>query len=65
MLNIQSGSKEEALKITTAPATDAEMKDLLKSLDDMLGALDEKTIEKFARSKEFEIYDRILKRYGL
>jgi len=43
----------------------ADLKRLLKVLDDLLGKLPESIITEFAQSKEFDLYDKIMKHYKL
>ena len=42
-----------------------EIKNLLKVLDDLLGKLPETIITEFSQSKEFELYDKIMRHYKL
>lgn len=42
-----------------------EIKNLLKVLDDLLGKLPEAIITEFAQSKEFDLYDKVMKHYKL
>ncbi len=52
-------------KITEASMMDEDMKRLLKVLDEMLGQLPEDAIERFSKSDEFTVYERILDRYKI
>ncbi len=52
-------------KITEASMMDEDMKRLLKVLDEMLGQLPEDAIERFSKSDEFTVYERILDRYRI
>ena len=42
---------------------DDDLKRLLKVLDQMLGQLPEDVIERFSKSDEFAVYERILDRF--
>lgn len=44
---------------------DPDVLKVLKMLDELLGDLPEEKIEKFANSDEFELYTRVLDRYGV
>jgi len=52
-------------KITEASMMDEDMKRLLKVLDEMLGQLPEDAIERFSKTDEFTVYERILDRYKI
>ncbi|MBU0685842.1 MAG: hypothetical protein ABIE25_00095 [Thermoplasmatota archaeon] len=52
-------------KITEASMLDEDMKKLLKVLDQMLGQLPEESIERFSKSDEFAVYERILDRFKI
>lgn len=52
-------------KITEASIMDEDMKKLLKVLDQMLGQLPEESIERFSKSDEFAVYERILDRFKI
>ncbi len=52
-------------KITEASMLDEDMKRLLKVLDQMLGQLPEEAIERFSKSDEFAVYERILDRFKI
>ena len=45
--------------------SDQELKRTLKTLDDLLAKLPKEEIERFSKTKDFEIYKRVLKRYGV
>jgi len=45
--------------------TEKDIQQFLKIIDNWLGKLPEKTIDEFSKSKDFELYKSILKRYGL
>lgn len=46
-------------------ASDEELRRVFALIDDLLGKLPDNVIEEFSKSKDFELYDRILKKYGL
>jgi hypothetical protein len=46
-------------------ALDPDVKRILKVLDGLLEKLPEDEIEGFSKSREYEIYQRVLKRYGV
>jgi len=50
-------------KTADAVAVDEDLKKLLKVLDQMLGQLPENIIERFSKSDEFAIYERVLDRF--
>jgi DNA repair exonuclease SbcCD ATPase subunit len=52
-------------KISEASMLDDDMKRLLKVLDEMLGQLPEDAIERFSKTDEFTVYERILDRYKI
>jgi DNA repair exonuclease SbcCD ATPase subunit len=52
-------------KISEASMLDDDMKRLLKVLDEMLGQLPEDAIERFSKTDEFAVYERILDRYKI
>jgi DNA repair exonuclease SbcCD ATPase subunit len=52
-------------KITEVSMLDEDMKKLLKVLDQMLGQLPEESIERFSKSDEFAVYERILDRFKI
>ena len=41
------------------------MKAVLRFLDELLGKLPEEEVKKFAKSKEFEAYEKVLDAHGL
>lgn len=49
-------------KISDATVIDEDLKRLLKILDQLLGQLPEEAIEKFSKSEDFALYERVLKR---
>jgi chromosome segregation ATPase len=51
--------------MSEASAVDEDMKNLLKVLDQLLGELPEEAIEKFSKSKEFAIYERVLDKFEI
>jgi len=52
-------------KMTEATMVDDDLKRLLKILDQMLGQLPEDVIERFSKSDEFTLYERILDRFKI
>jgi len=42
-----------------------DVKRVLKVIDDLFGKLPENVVAEFANSKDFELYERVLKKYGL
>jgi DNA repair exonuclease SbcCD ATPase subunit len=52
-------------KMTEATMVDDDLKKLLKILDQMLGQLPEDVIERFSKSDEFALYERILDRFKI
>ena len=50
-------------KIAEAKAMDDDIKRLLKVLDQLLGQLPEEAIDKFSKSDDFAIYERVLDRF--
>lgn len=50
-------------KISEASIIDEDMRALLKVLDQLLGQLPEEVVDKFAKSDEFAIYERVLDRF--
>lgn len=52
-------------KIAEVSMLDEDMKKLLKVLDQMLGQLPEESIERFSKSDEFAVYERILDRFKI
>lgn len=59
--------KINALKreLLTMKRNEAESKEILRILDNLLEKLPENIIESFAKSKDFELYEKVLDRYGL
>jgi DNA repair exonuclease SbcCD ATPase subunit len=51
--------------ISEATVVDEDMKRLLKVLDQLLGQLPEEAVERFSKSEEFSIYERVLDRLKL
>lgn len=52
-------------KISEATVVDEDLKKLLKILDQMLGQLPEELIDKFSKSDEFALYERVLDRFKI
>ena len=52
-------------KMTEATMLDEDLKKLLKVLDQMLGQLPEEAIERFSKSDEFALYERILDKFKI
>lgn len=52
-------------KMQDASIMDEDLKRLLKVMDQMLGQLPEDTIERFSKSDEFALYERILDRFKI
>jgi chromosome segregation ATPase len=52
-------------KMNEASLLDEDMKKLLKVLDQMLGQLPEESIERFSKSDEFAVYERILDKFKI
>jgi len=46
-------------------ANDLELKRVLKIVDDLLGRLSNGEIEAFAKTKDYELYRKVLERYGV
>jgi len=44
---------------------DPEVRAVLKIIDDLLGKLPQDIIEKFSKTKDYELYYMVLERYGL
>ena len=57
--------REEAVKKSVVSEKEKLTKDVLKILDDLLGKLPDEVIEEFARSKDFELYKKVMEMYGL
>lgn len=59
----------EKIKVQTdmqeASLVDEDIKRLLKVLDQMLGQLPEETIDRFSKSEEFALYERVLDRFKI
>jgi RNA polymerase subunit RPABC4/transcription elongation factor Spt4 len=66
-LGMPAGSEpdREAVKARLSPLEEAEMRQVLKSLDDLLGRLPEEEIDAFANSAVFELYSKLTERYGI
>jgi len=52
-------------RLNQAEEVEAEIKRIFKVLDDLLESLPEDIIEKFAKSEDFKLYEKILDRYGI
>ena len=52
-------------RIQEASVMDEDLKRLLKVLDQMLGQLPEDAIERFSKSDEFALYERILDKFKI
>jgi hypothetical protein len=52
-------------KTQEASIMDEDLKRLLKVMDQMLGQLPEEAIERFSKSDEFALYERILDRFKI
>jgi hypothetical protein len=61
----QGGVIGEAAVKSDSGAADEDIKRVLVVLDDLLGKLPDRAIEEFSRSKDFELYDKVLKKYGV
>ncbi|MBU0761529.1 MAG: hypothetical protein KKD39_00745 [Candidatus Altiarchaeota archaeon] len=56
----------EGLKaLFTERPLDADVKEILAKMDRLLGDLPPGKIAEFAKSKEFKLYQKVLKRYGV
>jgi len=44
---------------------DEEMRQVLKSLDELLGKLPEDIIEEFSKSDSFRLYEKLMKKYKI
>ncbi|MBN1678331.1 MAG: hypothetical protein JW880_07320 [Candidatus Thermoplasmatota archaeon] len=59
----------EKIKVQTdmedASIVDEDLKKLLKVLDQMLGQLPEETIDRFSKSEDFALYERVLDRFKI
>ena len=52
-------------KMSEASAVDEDLKALLKVLDQMMGQLPEEVIDKFSKSVEFALYERVLDKFKI
>jgi len=52
-------------KISEATAVDEDLRKLLKVLDQMLGQLPEELIDKFSKSEDFALYERVLDKFKI
>ena len=52
-----------AKKVSGTDLTAEEMEEVMKALDDLLGKLPEETINEFSKSKEFDLYKKLMSRY--
>ena len=57
--------REEVIKRSEESEKEKLTKEVLKVLDDLLGNLPDEIIEEFARSKNFELYKKVMEMYGL
>jgi hypothetical protein len=46
-------------------ANDPELKRVLKMMDELLGILPKEEIEAFSKTKDYELYRKVLSRYGV
>ena len=53
------------IKMSEATSVDDDLRKLLRVLDQMLGQLPEEAIDRFSRSGEFALYERMLDRYKI
>jgi len=52
-------------RMSAASAVDEDLRKLLKVLDQMLGQLPAEIIEKFSKSSDFELYEKVLDRFNV
>jgi predicted RNA-binding Zn-ribbon protein involved in translation (DUF1610 family) len=52
-------------KMSTASAVDEDLRRLLKVLDQMLGQLPAEVIERFSKSSDFELYEKVLDKFNV
>jgi hypothetical protein len=57
--------KEKELSQITEQKIDEDVKKLLKVLDELLGKLPKEIIDKFVKSEEYKLYEKVLERYGV
>jgi len=57
--------EKKIAKKTPKETTDPAARNILQIMDDLLGKLPEPVIDEFAKSSEFENYEKIMSRYGL
>lgn len=57
--------KEKELGGKVEEKIDEEVKKLLKVLDELLGKLPKEVIDKFVKSEEYNLYEKVLERYGV
>ena len=57
--------KEKELGGRVEEKIDEEVKKLLKVLDELLGKLPKEVIDKFVKSEEYNLYEKVLERYGV
>ena len=65
LVRIQDDRELMKERLDQAEEVEAEIKRILKVLDDLLENLPEEIIEKFAKSEDFKLYEKILDRYGI
>ncbi|MBU3901834.1 MAG: hypothetical protein KKE04_00505 [Candidatus Thermoplasmatota archaeon] len=58
-------TKEKELGGRVEEKIDEEVKKLLKVLDELLGKLPKEIIDKFVKSEEYKLYEKVLERYGV
>jgi hypothetical protein len=56
---------EVQTKMQEASMVDDDLKKLLKVLDQMLGQLPEDAIDRFSKSEDFALYERVLDRFKI
>ena len=57
--------REEVVKKSAVSEKEKLTKEVLKILDELLGKLPDEVIEEFARSKDFDLYKKVMEMYGL
>lgn len=62
LIEKQRAAKEADAKKSVV---DADAKKVLKVVDSLLGKLPDKVVNRFAKSKDFELYKKVLKKYGV
>ncbi len=65
LIRIQDDRELMRERLEQAEEVEAEVKRILKILDDLLENLPDEIIEKFANSEDFKLYEKILDRYGI